>query len=119
MAKKLYVGNLSYDVTQDDLKNHFSQAGSVESATVITDKMSGRSKGFGFVEMSTEEEAQKAIEMFNGKELGGRALTVNEARPMEARPPRQGGFDRGGRGGGFGGGGGGFGGGGGGRRNRY
>ena len=119
MAKKLYVGGLSYDTTEDGLRETFSQAGTIESAVIIIDKMSGRSKGFGFVEMSSDEEAQKAIEMFNGKELDGRTITVNEARPMEARPPRQGGFDWGGRGGGFGGGGGGFGGGGGGRRNRY
>lgn len=85
MAKKLYVGGLSYDTTQDTLKNYFSQAGAVESAVVIMDKMSGRSKGFGFVEMSTDEEAQKAIEMFNGKEFEGRNLTVNEARPMVQR----------------------------------
>lgn len=89
MAKKLYVGNLSYDMTEDALKDTFSQAGTVESAIIIKDKMSGRSKGFGFVEMSTDEEAQKAIEMLNGKELGGRALTVNEARPMEERPRRE------------------------------
>jgi RNA recognition motif-containing protein len=99
MAKKLYVGNLSWGTTGDALRDTFSQAGTVESATVITDKMSGRSKGFGFVEMASDEEAQKAIEMFNGKELDGRPLTVNEARPME--PRREGG--RGGRGG-FGGG---------------
>ena len=98
MAKKLYVGGLSYDTTEDTLRETFSGAGTVESATIIKDKMSGRSKGFGFVEMSSDEEAQKAIEMLNGKELDGRSLTVNEARPMEARP-RQGGFDRGGRGG--------------------
>lgn len=107
MAKKLYVGGLSYDTTESALKEAFSQAGTVESAVVITDRMSGRSKGFGFVEMSSDEEAQKAIEMLNGKELDGRTITVNEARPQEARP-RQGGFDRGGRGG-FGGG----------RRDRY
>ncbi|MDO8471464.1 MAG: RNA-binding protein [bacterium] len=89
MAKKLYVGNLSYNMTEDTLKDTFSAAGSVDSAIVIKDKMSGRSKGFGFVEMSTDEEAQKAIEMFNGKELDGRALTVNEARPMEERPRRE------------------------------
>ena len=89
MAKKLYVGNLSYNMTEDVLKDTFSAAGSVDSAIVIKDKMSGRSKGFGFVEMSTDEEAQKAIEMFNGKELDGRALTVNEARPMEERPRRE------------------------------
>jgi len=106
MAKKLYVGGLSYDTTQDTLKETFAKAGTVETATVISDKFSGRSKGFGFVEMSSDEEAQKAIEMFNGKELDGRTITVNEARPMEPRAPRQGGFDRGGRG--FGGGGRGF-----------
>jgi len=89
MAKKLYVGNLSYDMTEDALKDAFSQAGTVESAIIIKDKMSGRSKGFGFVEMSTDEEAQKAIEMLNGKEFDGRALTVNEARPMEERPRRE------------------------------
>jgi cold-inducible RNA-binding protein len=102
MAKKLFVGGLSYETTEATLKETFAQAGTVESATVITDKMSGRSKGFGFVEMSTEEEAQKAVEMFNGKEIDGRNVTVNEARPMEARAPRQGGFNRGDRG--FGGG---------------
>ena len=109
MAKKLYVGGLSYDTTENALKEAFSQAGTVESATIIIDKISGRSKGFGFVEMSSDEEAQKAIETLNGKELDGRNITVNEARPMESRP-RQGGFDRGGGGrGGFGGD----------RRNRY
>jgi RNA recognition motif-containing protein len=102
MAKKLYVGGLSYSTVENGLKDLFSQAGTVETATVITDRMSGRSKGFGFVEMSSDEEAQKAIEMFNGKELEGRTITVNEARPMEERPKRD--FDRGGRGGGFGGG---------------
>lgn len=85
MAMRLYVGGLSYDTTQDTLKNYFAQAGTVNTATVIMDKMSGRSKGFGFVEMSTDEEAQKAIEMFNGKEFEGRNLTVNEARPMAPR----------------------------------
>ncbi|MEK7578439.1 MAG: RNA-binding protein [Patescibacteria group bacterium] len=89
MAKKLYVGNLSYDMSEDALKDTFSQAGTVDSAIIIKDKMSGRSKGFGFVEMSTDEEAQKAIEMLNGKEMDGRALTVNEARPMEERPRRE------------------------------
>jgi RNA recognition motif-containing protein len=97
MAKKLYVGGLSYDTNEATLKEVFSGAGTVESATVITDRMTGRSKGFGFVEMSSEDEAQKAIEMFNGKELDGRNITVNEARPQEPRP-RQGGFERGGRG---------------------
>ncbi|TSC91953.1 MAG: RNA recognition motif-containing protein [Parcubacteria group bacterium Licking1014_17] len=91
MAKKLYVGGLSYDTTEEKLKEAFAQFGTVESAAVIIDRMSGRSKGFGFVEMSTEEEAQKAIEGMNGKEFDGRTITVNEARPPEARPPRQGG----------------------------
>ncbi len=104
MAKKLYVGGLSYSTTEDALKDAFSQAGTVETATIILDKMSGRSKGFGFVEMASDEEAQKAMEMWNGKELDGRSLTVNEARPMEARPPRRD-FNRGGGGRGFGGGG--------------
>lgn len=98
MAKKLYVGGLSYSTSEETLKNTFSEAGVVESAAIITDKMSGRSKGFGFVEMASDDDVQKAIEMFNGKELDGRRLTVNEARPMEARPPRQreggGGFNR-------------------------
>ncbi len=98
MAKKLFVGGLNYDTTDATLKETFAQAGTVESATVITDKFSGRSKGFGFVEMSTEEEAKKAMEMFNGKEIDGKAVTVNEARPMEARP-REGGFRRDFRGG--------------------
>lgn len=88
MAKKLYVGGLPYSTTQDELKNTFMAAGNVESAMVITDKMTGRSKGFGFVEMASDDEAQKAIEMFNGKDFGGRRLTVNEARPLEPRAPR-------------------------------
>ncbi len=104
MAKKLYVGSLSYDTTENTLREAFSKAGQVESAAIIIDKMSGRSKGFGFVEMSSDEEAQKAIEMFNEKELDGRKIIVNEARPMEPRPQRGGGgFNRGNRGG-FGGG---------------
>lgn len=103
MAKKLYIGSLSYDTTDDSLRNFFSGAGTVESANVIMDKMSGRSRGFGFVEMSTDEEAQKAVEMFNGKELDGRTIVVNEARPMEDRPRDGGGFGgRGGSRGGFG-----------------
>jgi len=102
MAKKLYVGGLSYSTTEDALKDAFAQAGTVETAIIILDKMSGRSKGFGFVEMATEEEAQKAIETWDGKELDGRTIKVNEARPMEARPPRRD-FHRGG-GRGFGGG---------------
>lgn len=88
MAKKLFVGGISFETTEASLKETFGQAGTVESANVITDKMSGRSKGFGFVEMSSEEEAKKAIEMFNGKEIDGRKVTVNEAKPMEPRPPR-------------------------------
>ncbi|MCX6764723.1 MAG: RNA-binding protein [Candidatus Nealsonbacteria bacterium] len=102
MAKKLYVGGLPYSTTEDSLKEMFIQAGKVESAVIIMDKMSGRSKGFGFVEMSTDEEAQKGIELWNGKEVEGRTLTVAEARPMEDRPKRD--FNRGGGGrGGFGG----------------
>jgi len=89
MAKKLYVGGLPYSTTDDELRESFSQAGAVESATVIVDRMSGRSKGFGFVEMTNDDDADKAIEMWNGKELGGRTLTVNEARPMEPRAPRR------------------------------
>jgi RNA recognition motif-containing protein len=105
MAKKLYVGGLSYNTTDATLKDAFAQAGTVESATIIIDKMTNRSKGFGFVEMSTEEEAKKAIEMFDGKELDGRTVKVNEAKPMEPRAPRTGGggFGGGSRGG-FGGG---------------
>ena len=91
MATKLYVGGLPYSTQEDALKDLFAQAGSVVSAVIIMDKMSGRSKGFGFVEMSTDEEAQKAISMFNDQEFEGRKLTVNEGRPMEARPPRTGG----------------------------
>ena len=112
LATKLYVGGLPYSTTDDQLKEHFSAAGNVVSATVITDKMSGRSRGFGFVEMATDEEAAKAVEMFNGQEMEGRNIIVNEARPMEQRAPRSGGFNRGGGGGGRGGyGGGGYGGG--------
>lgn len=85
LATKLYVGNLDYSVTGDQLTELFSQAGKVVSATVISDRYSGRSKGFGFVEMSSEEEAKKAIETLNGKDLQGRNLIVNEARPQEPR----------------------------------
>lgn len=92
MATKLYVGGLPYSTNEGALREYFAGAGNVSSATIIMDKMSGRSKGFGFVEMSTDEEAQNAISMFNDKEFEGRKLTVNEARPMEARPPRTGGF---------------------------
>ena len=113
MAKKLYVGSLSYDTTSDGLKAAFQAAGTVTSATVIMDKMSGRSKGFGFVEMASDEEAEKAIGMFNGKELDGRTIVVNEARPMTDRPAGGRGFGGGGGGrcGYGGGGGGGYGGG--------
>src|SRR4030042_5710461 len=97
MGKKLYVGNLGYDVNDADLSQMFSQHGQVESANVIMDKMTGRSKGFGFVEMSSEQEAQAAIAALNGKEYDGRTLTVNEAKPREERP---GGGRRGGSGGG-------------------
>ncbi len=92
MEKKLYVGGLSYNTIENTLKEAFSQAGTVVSATIIMDKISGRSKGFGFVEMSSTDEAQKAIELFNGKELEGRSITVNEARPKESRPSGGGGF---------------------------
>ncbi len=94
MSKKIFVGGLSYDTTDKSLEEAFSQAGTVESANVIMDKMSGRSKGFGFVEMSSEEEAQKAIEMFNNQEIDGRKVTVNEARPQESRPSGGGGFNK-------------------------
>lgn len=83
MASRLYVGNLNYDSTEDALKEHFSQAGEVESATIITDRMSGRSKGFGFVEMSSDEEAQAAITQLDGQILDERELRVDEARPRE------------------------------------
>ena len=111
MAKKLYVGGLPYSTTNEELKDVFSKAGEVSSATVIIDKMSGRSRGFGFVEMTNDADADKAIEMFNDKELGGRKILVNEARPMEDRPKREGGFGGGSRGGFGGGNRGGFGGG--------
>ena len=88
MNKKLYVGNLPYKTTSDELQQMFSQAGSVTSATVISDKFSGRSKGFGFVEMGTDEEATAAINQFNGQEMEGRKLVVNEARPPAPRPMR-------------------------------
>jgi len=116
MATKLYVGNLSFKTTSDDLREYFSQAGEVESASIIEDRETGRSRGFGFVEMATAEGAAAAIEQFNGKDLNGRNLTVNEARPKTSG----GGGGRGGYGGGrdrdrggYGGGGGDYGGGGG------
>jgi RNA recognition motif-containing protein len=121
MATKLYVGNLSFKTTGDSLRELFSQAGTVESSSIIEDRETGRSRGFGFVEMATPEEAAAAIEKFNGKEVDGRSLTVNEAKP---KTDRGGGGGRGGYGGGGGGGGrdrdrGGYGGGGGGDRGGY
>ena len=110
MGNKLYVGNLSYDVQDRDLQELFAQHGTVSSARVVTDRDTGRSKGFGFVEMSTDAEAEAAISALNGQEVGGRALTVNEARPKEEGGERRSGG--GGRGFGGGGGGGGYGGGG-------
>ena len=124
MGNKLYVGNLPYSVRDEDLQQSFGQFGAVTSAKVMMERDTGRSKGFGFVEMGNDAEAQAAIAGMNGQSLGGRSITVNEARPMEARPPRSGGFGGGGGGGGgYGGGGGGgdrsggggYGGGGGGR----
>ena len=115
MGNKLYVGNLPYSVRDGDLEQAFGQFGSVTSAKVMMERDTGRSKGFGFVEMGSDAEAQAAINGMNGQALGGRSVVVNEARPMEARPPRTGGY--GGGGGGYGGGGGsggGYGGGGGG-----
>ena len=109
MGNKLYVGNLPYSVRDNDLEQAFGAFGSVSSAKVMMERDTGRSKGFGFVEMGSDAEAQAAINGMNGQSLGGRAIVVNEARPMEPRPPRSGG---GFGGGGFGGGGGGFGGGG-------
>ncbi|MBY0278401.1 RNA-binding protein [Candidatus Binatia bacterium] len=106
MSRKLYVGNLAFSVDSSGLEQMFSAYGNVESASIVTDRDSGRSRGFGFVEMSNSDEAQAAIEALNGSQQGGRALTVNEAKPRE---------DRGGGGGGRGG----FGGGGGGRPRRY
>jgi len=115
MGKKLYVGNLSYNTDSSSLNEMFAQHGNVQSAEVIQDRDTGRSKGFGFVEMSSDEEAQAAISAMNGREVDGRSLTVNEAKPKE---PRSGGFGGGGggggRSGGYGGGGGGRSGGGGG-----
>ena len=133
MGNKLYVGNLPYSVRDEDLQQSFGEYGSITSAKVMMERDTGRSKGFGFVEMGSDAEAQAAIAGMNGQSLGGRAITVNEARPMEARPPRTGGFGGGGGygggggdrsgGGGYGGGGrsggGGYGGGGGGGRGGY
>ena len=86
MTNKVYVGSLSFDTTEDSLKDLFAQAGKVDSVSIIIDKFSGRSKGFAFVEMSSEEEAKKAIEMFSGKELDGRNIVVDEAKPMADKP---------------------------------
>ena len=102
MGNKLYVGNLPYSVRDEDLQQSFGQFGAVTSAKVMMERDTGRSKGFGFVEMASDAEAQAAINGMNGQPLGGRSVVVNEARPMEARPPRTGGF--GGGGGGYGGG---------------
>jgi cold-inducible RNA-binding protein len=129
MAMKLYVGNLSFQTTSEELQQLFAQAGTVESASVVEDRDTGRSRGFGFVEMASKEEGEKAIEQFNGTDMNGRNLTVNEARPREDRGNRggggggRGGYGGGGGRGGYGGGGnrgggrGGYGGGGGGRDN--
>ena len=113
MGNKLYVGNLPYGVRDIDLEQAFGEFGQVASAKVMMERDTGRSKGFGFVEMGSDAEAQAAINGMNGQSLGGRAIVVNEARPMEPRPPRSGGFGGGGgrSGGGYGGGGGGYGGG--------
>ena len=125
MGNKLYVGNLPYSVRDSDLEQSFGQFGAVTSAKVMMERDTGRSKGFGFVEMGSDAEALAAIEGMNGAPLGGRSLVVNEARPMEPRPPRTGGgggYGGGGGGGGYGGGGGGGregGGGGGGFRSPY
>ena len=119
MGNKLYIGNLPYTVRDSDLEQAFSQFGSVTSAKVMMERDTGRSKGFGFVEMGSDEEALAAVNGMNGQAFGGRNIVVNEARPMEARPPRSGGgggYGGGGGGGYGGGGGGGYGGGGGGRR---
>ena len=108
MAKRIYVGGLPYSATEEDLERLFSATGSVKEVTIITDRYTGQAKGFGFVEMDDDAEADAAIAQLNGSQMGGRTLTVNEAKPREERP-------RGGGGGGYGGGGGGYGGGGGGR----
>jgi len=105
MGNKLYVGNLPYQVRDNDLEQAFGAFGQVNSAKVMMERDTGRSKGFGFVEMGSDAEAQAAVQGMNGQSLGGRSLVVNEARPMEARPPRTGGFGGGRREGGFGGGG--------------
>ena len=118
MSTKLFVGNLSFNTTENDLQEAFAAHGAVVEANLMMDRMTGRSRGFAFITYSTPEEAQKAIEAMNGKQLDGRALTVNIARPKEERPGGGGGRDRGPRRDYGGGGGGGYGGGGG-RRERY
>jgi cold-inducible RNA-binding protein len=110
MSMKLYVGNLAFQTTSEDLQQLFAQAGTVESASVIEDRETGRSRGFAFVEMSSKEEGNAAIQQFNGHEVGGRALNVNEAKPREDRGGGRGGFGGGRNGGGNGGGRGGYGG---------
>jgi RNA recognition motif-containing protein len=119
MEKKLYVGGLSYNTTQQTLQNLFEKVGDVATVNIITDRDTGRSKGFGFVEMTTEDGAQAAIDKYNGQELDGRRLTVNEAKPQAPRSGGGGGGSRGGYGGGGGSYGGGSGGGYGGSRSRY
>ncbi len=119
MSTKLYVGNLSFNTSNEDLQELFGQAGTVESANIVEDRDTGRSRGFGFVEMSSAEEGKTAIEQLNGKEVDGRSLTVNEAKPREDRGGSRGGGGGGGRGGYGGGGGGNRGGGGGGGGSRW
>jgi cold-inducible RNA-binding protein len=96
MAKKLYVGGLPYSTTDDELRDAFSKAGAVASVSILMDKMTGRSRGFGFVEMENDADAEAAIQMWNGQDFGGRKLTVNEAKPMEPRAPRSAGSSQGG-----------------------
>ena len=119
MAKRLFVGKLPYETTNNQLEELFGTVGKVESVHLITDKFTGQGKGFGFVEMGSEEEAKKAIETLNGHNLGGRSIVVSEAKPQEDRPRGGGGFGGGGRGGFGGGGRGGYGGGGGGGRGGF
>ena len=107
MGTKLYVGNLPFNTTENELQELFSQAGAVQEVTLMQDKFTGKSRGFAFVTMGSEQDAQNAISKFNGQTIEGRPLTVNEARPREARPPGGGGRGYGGGGGGYGGGGGG------------
>lgn len=101
MSARLFVGNLTYNATENDLQEHFTQAGVVSSVSIMLDRMTGRSRGFGFIEMASPEDAQKAILMFHQKDFQGRSLTVNEARPREERPPGGGSRSSGGEGGGY------------------